>query len=56
MWAELDDGVPANADLTTVTHDKALGCRRDQSFEHFIDHIVFDARACSSLMMRRSGT
>jgi len=45
IWAELDDGVPPNSDLSNVTANKSLGCRRDQPFDHFIDHIVFDARS-----------
>jgi endonuclease/exonuclease/phosphatase family metal-dependent hydrolase len=43
VWAELDDGEPANADLTTVTQDMPVSCR-DNTFPEFIDHIVIDRR------------
>ena len=43
VWAELDDGDPANADLTTVTRDMPISCR-DNKFPEFIDHIVVDRR------------
>jgi endonuclease/exonuclease/phosphatase family metal-dependent hydrolase len=43
VWAELDDGEPANADLTTVTQDMPISCR-DNPFPDFIDHIVVDWR------------
>jgi endonuclease/exonuclease/phosphatase family metal-dependent hydrolase len=43
VWAELDDGEPANADLTTVTQDMPISCR-DNTFPEFIDHIVGDRR------------
>jgi endonuclease/exonuclease/phosphatase family metal-dependent hydrolase len=43
IWAELDDGVPANADLLNVTTDRPLSCR-DNSFTQFIDHILLDLR------------
>ena len=43
VWAELDDGDPANADLTTVTQDMPISCR-DNKFPEFIDHIVVDRR------------
>jgi endonuclease/exonuclease/phosphatase family metal-dependent hydrolase len=44
VWAELDDGEPANADLTVITQDMPVSCR-DNTFTEFIDHIVFDRRA-----------
>lgn len=44
VWAEIDDGQPANADLTTITENKCISCR-DNQFEHFIDHMVFDKRS-----------
>ena len=43
VWAEQDDGKPANADLTTVTQDMPISCR-DNKFPEFIDHIVIDQR------------
>jgi endonuclease/exonuclease/phosphatase family metal-dependent hydrolase len=43
VWADLDDGQPANADLTTVTQDMPISCR-DNKFPEFIDHIVVDRR------------
>jgi endonuclease/exonuclease/phosphatase family metal-dependent hydrolase len=46
VWAELDDGEPANADLTTITKDMPVSCR-DNEFTEFIDHIVFDRRAAA---------
>ena len=45
VWTNLDDAQPANADLTAITQDMPIGCRRDQRFTRFIDHIVFDKRA-----------
>lgn len=45
VWADLDDGQPPDADLTAVTENMPIGCRRDQSFTRFIDHIVLDKRA-----------
>ena len=44
VWVELDDGEPANADLTTITQDMPVSCR-DNTFTEFIDHIVFDRRS-----------
>ncbi len=43
VWADLDDGDPANADLTTVTQDMPMSCR-DNTFPECIDHIVVDRR------------
>jgi endonuclease/exonuclease/phosphatase family metal-dependent hydrolase len=43
VWADLDDGQPANADLTTLTQDMPVSCR-DNTFTEFIDHIVVDRR------------
>jgi hypothetical protein len=42
-WAELDDGEPANADLTALTQDMPISCR-DNAYTEFIDHIVVDRR------------
>lgn len=43
VWAELDDGEPANADLTTVTQDMPIS-GRDTQVPECIDHIVVDLR------------
>jgi endonuclease/exonuclease/phosphatase family metal-dependent hydrolase len=44
FWTAIDDGQPANADLTAITQDMPISCR-DNEFTEFIDHIVFDARS-----------
>lgn len=44
VWAEIDDGVPIHADLTTVTYGQSINCR-DNRYPDYIDHIVFDNRA-----------
>jgi endonuclease/exonuclease/phosphatase family metal-dependent hydrolase len=41
VWAELDDGEPADADLTTLTENMPVSSR-DNTFTEFIDHIVID--------------
>jgi endonuclease/exonuclease/phosphatase family metal-dependent hydrolase len=46
VWAELDDGEPAHADLLTVTQEMPVSCR-DNTFPEFIDHIVADRRAAA---------
>jgi endonuclease/exonuclease/phosphatase family metal-dependent hydrolase len=43
VWADLDDGKPANADLTAVTQDMPISCR-DNRYTEFIDHLVVDRR------------
>jgi endonuclease/exonuclease/phosphatase family metal-dependent hydrolase len=43
VWADLDDGDPANADLTALTQEMPVSCR-DNAFTEFIDHIVVDPR------------
>jgi endonuclease/exonuclease/phosphatase family metal-dependent hydrolase len=43
VWADLDDGEPANADLTALTQEMPVSCR-DNTFTEFIDHIVVDRR------------
>jgi endonuclease/exonuclease/phosphatase family metal-dependent hydrolase len=43
VWTGLDDGEPANADLTTLTQEMPVSCR-DNMFTEFIDHIVVDRR------------
>ena len=47
VWTELDDGVPADADLTRAAGDR--GARCDPRYRDFIDHIVLDRRAAASL-------
>ena len=42
-WAEIDDGDPANADLTLAAGQAFAGC--DPRYSAFIDHIVLDRRA-----------
>jgi endonuclease/exonuclease/phosphatase family metal-dependent hydrolase len=44
VWADLDDGEPANADVTALTQEMPISCR-DNTFTEFIDHIVVDPRA-----------
>jgi endonuclease/exonuclease/phosphatase family metal-dependent hydrolase len=48
LWAELDDGQPANADLTLAEGVARPRC--DPRFREFIDHIVLDARASRDLV------
>lgn len=47
VWAELDDSEPANADLRLA--DDGIAPRCDPRYTAFIDHIVLDRRAGSSL-------
>lgn len=42
-WADLDDGMPTNADLRLA--DAGVAPRCDTRFNTFIDHIVLDRRA-----------
>ncbi len=44
LWEEVDDGVPANADLTKVTEGKTSQCFNGQ-YPQYIDHIVLDKQA-----------
>ena len=44
VWANLDDGQPANLDLTAVTDEMPISCR-DNDYARFIDHLVLDQRA-----------
>ena len=39
IWADLDDGAPANADFRALTQDMPVSCL-DSTFTEFIDHIV----------------
>lgn len=43
VWAEIDDGDPANADLTLA--DQGIRPKCDPRYQDFIDHIVLDRRA-----------
>jgi endonuclease/exonuclease/phosphatase family metal-dependent hydrolase len=43
VWADLDDGDPANADLTALTQEMPISCL-DNTFTEFIDHVVVDPR------------
>jgi endonuclease/exonuclease/phosphatase family metal-dependent hydrolase len=43
VWTDLDDGEPANTDLTALTQDMPVSCR-DNTFTKFIDHLVVDRR------------
>ncbi|MCW1430227.1 endonuclease/exonuclease/phosphatase family protein [Novosphingobium sp. JCM 18896] len=43
VWSEIDDGVPANADLRLADEGVPPAC--DPRFDSFIDHIVLDKRA-----------
>jgi endonuclease/exonuclease/phosphatase family metal-dependent hydrolase len=43
VWADLDDGKPATADLTALTQEMPVSCR-DNTFTEFIDHLVVDRR------------
>jgi endonuclease/exonuclease/phosphatase family metal-dependent hydrolase len=47
LWADLDDGQPANADLSLAESVATPKC--DPRFKEFIDHIVLDARATRDL-------
>ncbi|MEM7033008.1 MAG: endonuclease/exonuclease/phosphatase family protein [Chloroflexota bacterium] len=42
FWPEIDDGVPANADLSRVTEDREGKCWPERRLRTFIDHIVYD--------------
>jgi endonuclease/exonuclease/phosphatase family metal-dependent hydrolase len=44
FWSEIDDGEPANADLSRVTKDKINECW-NKIYPMFIDHIVLDRLA-----------
>ena len=49
IWEQLDDGVPANADLVAVTENMPISCRDNDPFTKFIDHILLDNRAAEWL-------
>lgn len=44
FWAELDDGVPPEADLESFTRNHKSTCRQSK-YSHFIDHIVLSKTA-----------
>jgi len=48
IWAEWDDGAPANADLTLAEGDQDPRC--DPRYKDFIDHVVLDRRAAAGLV------
>ncbi|WP_343699029.1 endonuclease/exonuclease/phosphatase family protein [Caulobacter sp.] len=48
LWADLDDGQPANADLSLAEGTTTPKC--DPRYSEFIDHIVLDARAGRDLV------
>lgn len=45
LWADIDDGEPANANLTLAAGRQGAGCK--QRYREFIDHIALDARAAA---------
>lgn len=47
IWADWDDGQPANADLSLAAGQRGPAC--DPRYKEFIDHIVLDARASRDL-------
>ncbi|HEY4555962.1 MAG TPA: endonuclease/exonuclease/phosphatase family protein [Lysobacter sp.] len=47
VWADWDDGVPANADLALAAGDRPAQC--NPRYRDFIDHIVLDRRAAADL-------
>ena len=46
FWIELDDGEPANADLTLTSEGRSQQCWGGR-YPDYIDHIVLDARAAA---------
>ncbi len=44
LWEEIDDGVPANADLTKITEGRTSDCF-DGQYPQYIDHIVLDKQS-----------
>lgn len=47
VWSEIDDKIPANADL--VLADEGISPRCDPRYDSFIDHIVLDKRAAAAM-------
>lgn len=47
IWPEIDDGVPANADLRLA--DAGVSPKCDPRYDSFIDHIVLDRRAAADM-------
>lgn len=52
VWSEIDDAVPANADLTNITEGRTSDCWEGQ-FPQYIDHIVLD-KLSQSFVVRNS--
>lgn len=48
VWAEWDDGSPANADLALASGDRSAGC--NPRYRDFIDFIVLDRQASGDLL------
>ena len=48
VWADLDTGEPANANLTALTQDMPVSCRNN-AFTEGIDQIVVDGRVLPSV-------
>ncbi|NGM48450.1 endonuclease/exonuclease/phosphatase family protein [Caulobacter sp. 602-2] len=48
IWADLDDGDPANADLSLAEGQTTPKC--DPRYGEFIDHVVLDARSARDLV------
>ncbi|MGN6690284.1 MAG: endonuclease/exonuclease/phosphatase family protein [Sphingopyxis sp.] len=48
VWAEIDDGEPANADLRLA--DQGISPKCDPRYDSFIDHIVLDKRAGADML------
>jgi len=49
VWAQWDDGEPADADLMKVTEGRTSSCENGR-YPDFIDHIVLDRRAAAWLL------
>ena len=48
VWTELDDGEPANADLTLAAGRQGATCKA--KYREFIDHIALDRRATAAIV------
>ena len=48
VWADWDDGVPANADLARASGDQSARC--NPRYKDFIDYIVLDRRAGADVL------
>ncbi len=49
VWAAIDDGDPADADLTKVTEGRTSACENGR-YPDYIDHLVLDRRATGWLV------